>query len=148
MMEMRKREHNSQLLGIKPASSSYGWICTMTIDGDQEGIEDRMNSLVALGLLALLAIIMLTPQSASANNIGGFDCFGQSNCVAGWNDAIGKATSDWNSGHGYDYYVYHWADYCMPYHSYSYCDGYWHSYNYEWNQLAQEQNQQSNQQSI
>jgi hypothetical protein len=27
------------------------------------------------------------------------------------------------------------------------CDGYWHSYNYEWNQLAQEQNQQSNQQS-
>jgi hypothetical protein len=47
-----------------------------------------MNSLVALGLSALLAIMMLTSQSASANNIGGFDCFGQSNCVAGWNDAI------------------------------------------------------------
>jgi hypothetical protein len=106
-----------------------------------------MIKLATLGISTLLAIMMLTSQSASANNIGGFDCFGQSNCVAGWNDAIGKATSDWNSGHGYDYYVYHWQDYCMPYHSFSYCDGYWHSYNYEWNQIAQEQNQQSNQQS-
>jgi hypothetical protein len=105
-----------------------------------------MNSLVALGLSALLAIIILTSQPASANNIGGFGCFGQSNCVAGWNDAIGQAILDYNYNHGYNYYVYYWQQYCLPYHSYDYCSGYWHSYNYEWNNIAQQQNLQSNQQ--
>ena len=51
-----------------------------------------MNSLAALAIPALLAIIMLTSQSASANNIGGFDCYGQTDCVNGWDIAIGQAT--------------------------------------------------------
>jgi hypothetical protein len=52
----------------------------------------------ALGISALLTIIMLTSQSASANMIGGFDCFGESECVSGWNDALSQAQTDWNSG--------------------------------------------------
>jgi hypothetical protein len=47
----------------------------------------------------------------------------------------------------YDYYVYYWQEYCLPYHSHDYCSGYWHSYNYERNNIAQQQNQQSDQQS-
>ena len=52
----------------------------------------------ALGISALLAIIMLTSQSASANMIGGFNCFGEPRCVSGWNYAINDAQTDWNSG--------------------------------------------------
>ena len=106
-----------------------------------------MNSLATLGISALLVIVILTPQSASANNIGGFDCYGQTDCVNGWNTAIGQATQDYNYNHDYNYYVYHWQQYCLPYHSFDYCSGYWHSYNYEWNNIAQQQNQQSSQQS-
>ena len=105
-----------------------------------------MIKLTTLGIPALLAIIMLTSQSAYANNIGGFDCYGQTDCVNGWNTAIGQATRDYNYNHGYNYYVYHWQQNCISYHSYDYCSGYWHSYNYEWNNIAQQPNQQSNQQ--
>jgi hypothetical protein len=105
------------------------------------------NKLATLGIPALLAITTLTSQFAFANNIGGFDCHGETDCVDGWNIAMGQATQDYNYNHGYNYYVYHWQQYCLPYHSYDYCSGYWHSYNYEWNTIAQQQNQQSNQQS-
>jgi hypothetical protein len=57
-----------------------------------------MNRLAVLGILALVAIIMLTPQSASANWIGGFNCFREPRCVSGWNHAIIQAQTDWNSG--------------------------------------------------
>jgi len=106
-----------------------------------------MNSLATLGISALLVIVILTSQSAFANNIGGFDCYGQPDCVNGWNTAIGQATQDYNYNHGYNFYVYFWQQYCLAYHSYDYCSGYWHSYNYEWNDIAQQQNQQNNQQS-
>ncbi len=105
-----------------------------------------MKSLATLGISALSVIVILIPQSVSANNIGGFNCYGQTDCVNGWNIAIGQATQDYNFNDGYNYYVYHWQQYCLPYHSYDYCSGYWHSYNYEWNNIAQQQNLQSNQQ--
>ena len=44
---------------------------------------------------------ILTPQSASAN-VGGFDCYGQPDCVNGWNTGIGQATQDYNYNHGYN----------------------------------------------
>ena len=69
-----------------------------------------MNRLTALGIPALLAIVMLTSQSAFANNIGGFDCYGQADCVDGWNTAIGQATQDYNYNHGYNFYVYYSKD--------------------------------------
>jgi hypothetical protein len=57
-----------------------------------------MIKLAVLGILVLLAIIILTSQSASANWIGGFNCFGEPRCVSGWNHAINQAQTDWNSG--------------------------------------------------
>ncbi|MFY9870004.1 MAG: hypothetical protein WAK17_09830 [Candidatus Nitrosopolaris sp.] len=48
----------------------------------QERLEDRMNKLATLGIPALLVIIILTSQSASANWIGGFNCFGEPRCVS------------------------------------------------------------------
>jgi hypothetical protein len=41
---------------------------------------------------------MLTSQSASANMIGGFDCFGEWHCVSGWNHALNDAQNDYNGG--------------------------------------------------
>jgi hypothetical protein len=67
-----------------------------------------MIELATLGVPALLAIIMVTSQSAYANNIGGFDCYGETDCVDGWNTAIGQATQDYDYNHGYNLYVYHW----------------------------------------
>jgi hypothetical protein len=104
-----------------------------------------MIKLATLGIPALLVIIMLTSQSAFANEIGGYDCQGEWHCVSGWNNAIGKATSDFNSGLGYDYYVYYWQTYCLPHHTYAYCDGYAHSYAYEWNTLCEQSNEPTQQ---
>jgi hypothetical protein len=50
-----------------------------------------MNRLTALTIPALLAIMMLTSQSTSANWIGGFNYFGEPRCVNGWNHAIIQA---------------------------------------------------------
>ena len=52
--------------------------------------------LATLGIPALLAITTLTSQFAFANNIGGFDCYGETDCVDGWNIAMGQATQDYN----------------------------------------------------
>jgi hypothetical protein len=45
------------------------------------GNYNLMYNAERLGIPASLAIFMLTSQSASANNIGGFDCYGQTDCV-------------------------------------------------------------------
>jgi len=76
-MYLHIQQHNLHRIhthGIRITNSSYIWICTRTNDGVEEGLEDRMNRLAALGIPALLTIIMLTSQSAAAKNIGGFDC--------------------------------------------------------------------------
>lgn len=44
--------------------------------------------LAVLGIPAFLDVMfMLTSKSASGNNIGGFDCYGQTDCVNGRNPA-------------------------------------------------------------
>jgi hypothetical protein len=95
-----------------------------------------MNSLVALWLPALLAIIMLTPQSVSANWIGGFNCFGEPRCVSGWNHAIIQAQTDWNSGQ-YTKIPNGGNPDCFVAHTQAYCNGYADGYTYEWNILYQ-----------
>jgi hypothetical protein len=90
----------------------------------------------ALGISALLAIIMLTSQSASANMIGGFDCLGESECVSGWNDALSQAQTDWNSGQ-YTQIQNGGNPDCFTGHTQAYCNGYTKGYTYEWNTLYQ-----------
>ena len=94
--------------------------------------------LAALGIPALLAIIMLTSQSASANMIGGFDCYGGWRCVSGWNHAISQAQTDWNSGQ-YNKIQDGGNPYCPTGHTQAYCNGYTKGYTYEWNTLYQGQ---------
>jgi hypothetical protein len=101
-----------------------------------------MNSLAALGIPALLAIIMLTPQSASANWIGGFNCFGERRCVSGWNHAINQAQTDWNSGQ-YTKIPNGGNPDCFIGHTQAYCNGYTKGYTYEWNTLYQWQQSQT-----
>jgi hypothetical protein len=96
----------------------------------------------ALGISALLAIIMLTSQSASANMIGGFDCLGESECVSGWNDALSQAQTDWNSGQ-YTQIQNGGNPDCFTGHTQAYCNGYTKGYTYEWNTLYQWQSSQS-----
>lgn len=98
--------------------------------------------LAALGIPALFAIIMLTSQSASANMIGGFDCYGESECVNGWNDATSQAQTDWNSGQ-YTQIQNGGNPGCFTgQHTPAFCNGYTKGYTYEWNTLYN-QSQQS-----
>lgn len=90
-----------------------------------------MTKLATLGI-SLLAIIILTSQSASANWIGGFNCFGEPRCVSGWNHAIIHAQTDWNSGQ-YTKMPNGGNPDCFVGHTQAYCNG----YTYEWNTLYQ-----------
>ena len=83
-----------------------------------------------------IGMIMLTSQSASANMIGGFDCFGESRCVSGWNHAISQAQTDWNSGQ-YTKEQNGGNPDCFTGHTQAYCNGYTKGYTYEWNTLYQ-----------
>jgi tetratricopeptide (TPR) repeat protein len=94
------------------------------------------NKLAALGIPALLVTIVLTSQSASANWIGGFNCFGEPRCVSGWNHAIIQAQTDWNSGQ-YTKIPNGGNPYCFVGHTQAYCNGYTKGYTYEWNTLYQ-----------
>jgi hypothetical protein len=89
-----------------------------------------MIKLAALGVSALLAIIILTSQSASANWIGGFNCFGEPRCVSGWNHAIIHAQTDWNSGQ-YTKILNGGNPDCFVAHTQAYCNGYTEGYTYE-----------------
>src|SRR5215469_10649761 len=95
-----------------------------------------MIKLAILGISALLAIISLTSQSASANWIGGFNCFGEPRCVSGWNHAIIQAQTDWNSGQYTEIPNGGNSD-CFIGHTQAYCNGYTEGYTYEWNTLYQ-----------
>lgn len=91
--------------------------------------------LAALEIPALLAIIMLTSQSASANMIGGFDCYGDWRCASGWNHAIVQAQSDWTNGHTED-------STCPPGHTWLYCTGWTNGYTIQWNDFVSAQSSQ------
>ena len=93
-----------------------------------------MIKLATLGIPALLVIIILTSQSASANWIGGFNCFGEPRCVSGWNHAIIQAQTDWNSGQ-YTKIPNGGNPDCFVGHTQAYCNGYTKGYTYEWNTL-------------
>jgi len=93
-----------------------------------------MIKLIASGIPALLLIIILTSQSASANWIGGFNCFEEPRCVSGWNHAIIQAQADWNSGQ-YTKIQNGGNPDCFVAHTQAYCNGYIKGYTYEWNTL-------------
>ena len=101
-----------------------------------------MIKLATLGIPALLAIIMHTPQSASGNWIGGCNCFGEPGCVSGWNHAIIQSQTDWNSGQ-YAKIQNGGNPDCFVGHAETYCNGYTEGYTYEWNTLYQWQQSQT-----
>jgi hypothetical protein len=104
-----------------------------------ERIDYKLHT--ALGIPALLALIMLTSQSAYANNIGGFDCYGEWRCASGWNHAIIQAQTDWDSGQ-YTKIPNGGNPDCFEGHTEAYCNGYTEGYTYEWNALYQWQQSQ------
>jgi hypothetical protein len=80
--------------------------------------------------------INLTPDQ-----IGGFNCFGESRCVSGWNHAISQVQTDWNSGQ-YTQIQNGGNPDCFTGHTQAYCNGYTKGYTYEWNTLYQRQSSQ------
>jgi hypothetical protein len=72
-------------------------------------------------------------QSASANMIGGFDCYGEWRCVSGWNHAISQAQTDWNSQ---AFTVDSGGNNACYGHTNAYCNGYQAGYNYQWSTWA------------
>jgi hypothetical protein len=99
-------------------------------------MTSNKNFLFIVLVTAAIGMIMLTSQSASANMIGGFDCFGESECVSGWNDALSQAQTDWNSGQ-YTQIQNGGNPDCFTGHTQAYCNGYTKGYTYEWNTLYQ-----------
>jgi len=93
-----------------------------------------MNSIFFLIPLFLLA----SPHQVKANPepwIGGFNCFGDSECNTGWNAGVQAAVTDWHSGiynkdslNSGDYN--YWGSY-----SNAKCHAFLHGYIYEWTQL-------------
>ena len=94
------------------------------------------HTAIALAIPVALAVVLLTSQSASANMIGGFDCFGESGCVSGWDHAISQAQTDWNSGQ-YTQIQNGGNPDCFTGHTQASCNGYTKAYTYEWNKLYQ-----------
>jgi hypothetical protein len=92
-----------------------------------------MKPIFFLAAIPLLLLVILH-QQVKANWVGGFNCFGEPQCVAGWSVGLGAAVTDWHSGlytHSLNSGDYNcWADYTD-----AKCHGFIHAYIYEWTQL-------------
>jgi len=91
-----------------------------------------------LALAVPLVFLAIPYHAAKASWIGGFNCFGEMDCVNGWNTAISHAQTDWDSelyshslnGGNFD---------CPGDSTIAECHGYIHGYIYEWTQLWQQE---------
>jgi hypothetical protein len=57
-----------------------------------------MKKIKLLTLAVPLVLLAIPYHEAKANWIGGFNCFGETDCTNGWNAGISQAQTDWNSG--------------------------------------------------
>jgi hypothetical protein len=93
--------------------------------------------LLGLAVAALVAIFcyqVAYGELEHVNWIGGFNCFGENDCVNGWNNGTSLAETDWNSGI-YTHNLNGGNFSCLPNFTQSECHGYIHGYIYEWGQL-------------
>jgi hypothetical protein len=90
-----------------------------------------------LALVAPLFLLAIPYYEAKANWIQGFNCFGETYCVNGWNVGVNQAETDWNGGF-YNHLLNGGDLNCFSAYTDSECHGYIHGYIYEWTQLWQQ----------
>ena len=77
---------------------------------------------------------MIIPYQVKAGWVGGFNCFGEPQCEAGWGAGLGAAVTDWHGG--LYAHILNSGDYnCWQTYSDAKCHGFIHGYIYEWTQL-------------
>jgi hypothetical protein len=78
--------------------------------------------------------LMIIPYQVKAGWVGGFNCFGEPQCEAGWGAGLGAAVTDWHGG--LYAHILNSGDYnCWQTYSDAKCHGFIHGYIYEWTQL-------------
>jgi hypothetical protein len=103
-----------------------------------EGVGLPMKKLGRLLALAVPLVFLAIPyHAAKASWIGGFNCFGETDCVNGWNTAISQAQTDWDSGL-YSHSLSGGNFDCPGDSTTAECHGFVHGYIYEWTQLWQQ----------
>jgi hypothetical protein len=101
------------------------------------GVGLPKKKLWLLVLVAPLVFLAIPYHEAKANWIGGFNCFGETYCVNGWNTGISQAQTDWDSGL-YSHSLNGGNYDCSTDDTIAECHGFIHGYIYEWGQLWQE----------
>jgi hypothetical protein len=97
-----------------------------------------MKKLCLLSALVVPLVLLAIPyHEAKANWIGGFNCFGETDCTIGWNAGISQAQTDWDSGL-YSHSLNGGNFDCPGESTIAECHGFVHGYIYEWGQLWQQ----------
>ena len=97
--------------------------------------REKILTIILVGILVGYGYYQVAyGEVEHVNWIGGFNCFGENDCVNGWNNGTSLAETDWNSGI-YTHNLNGGNLSCLPNFTQSECHGYIHGYIYAWGQL-------------